>query len=158
MKSLAERIGKKLKSKKATLATAESCTGGWAAQAVTSIAGSSGWFERGWVVYSNDAKAEELGVKVSTLKKHGAVSEATAREMARGAIRRSRAAIALAVTGVAGPGGGSREKPVGTVCFAWARGTRVRSETRHFKGGRTRVRRQSVVRALQGVLEMLDSG
>ena len=158
MKSLAERIGKKLKSKKATLATAESCTGGWAAQAVTSIAGSSGWFERGWVVYSNDAKAEELGVKVSTLKKHGAVSEATAREMARGAIRRSRAVIALAVTGVAGPGGGSREKPVGTVCFAWARGTRVRSETRHFKGGRTRVRRQSVVRALQGVLEMLDSG
>ena len=155
MKRLAEKIGKKLKSERAMLATAESCTGGWAAQAATSAAGSSDWFERGWVVYSNSAKAEELGVRNSTLKKHGAVSEATAREMARGALRRSRATVALAITGVAGPGGGSRGKPVGTVCFAWARGSRLRSETKRFAGGRSRVRRQSVIRALKGVLEIL---
>jgi nicotinamide-nucleotide amidase len=137
------------------LATAESCTGGWVAQAVTAIAGSSAWFERGFVTYSNLAKRELLGVKQRTLKKHGAVSEETAREMAAGALRRSRASVALAVTGVAGPSGGSAAKPVGMVCFAWAKGRRVRSETRRFRGGREAVRRQSVVRALEGVLETL---
>lgn len=159
IEKLARRVGRRLKSAGATLATAESCTGGWAAQAVTSIAGSSDWFERGFITYSNAAKHELLGVRRRTLSRHGAVSEATAREMARGALRGSRADVALAVTGIAGPGGGSADKPVGTVCFAWARKAReVRSETLRFRGGRTSVRRQSVVRALEGVLEVLERG
>jgi nicotinamide-nucleotide amidase len=136
--------------------SAESCTGGWVAQAVTSIAGSSEWFERGFVTYSNASKQEMLGVRKSTLQRHGAVSEETAREMAAGALKRSRGSIALAVTGVAGPSGGSAAKPVGMVCFAWAtRRGRLRSETRRFRGGREAVRRQSVIRALEGVLEAL---
>jgi nicotinamide-nucleotide amidase len=139
------------------LATAESCTGGWVAQAVTAIAGSSAWFERGFVTYSNDAKHELLGVSTGTLQKFGAVSEETAREMARGALARSRAGVAVAVTGIAGPGGGSAAKPVGTVCFAWAgRRGLVRSEIRRFRGGRESVRRQSVIRALEGILELLQ--
>ena len=137
---------------------AESCTGGWVAQAVTSIAGSSEWFERGFVTYSNAAKHEMLGVRKNTIRKHGAVSEETAREMASGALKRSRGTIALAVTGVAGPSGGSAAKPVGLVCFAWAtRRGRLRSETRRFRGGREAVRRQSVVRALEGVLAALGA-
>lgn len=137
------------------LVTAESCTGGWVAQAVTSIAGSSEWFERGYVTYSNAAKREALGVRKATLERHGAVSEPTAREMARGALRRSRGTIAVSITGVAGPAGGSPGKPVGTVCFAWAQGRKIRSETRRYKGGRRNVRRQSVVHALRGVLKWL---
>ena len=138
------------------LATAESCTGGWIAQAVTSVAGSSDWFERGFVTYSNEAKKESLGVRAATLSRHGAVSEETAREMAAGAVKRSRAQIAVAVTGIAGPGGGTRTKPVGMVCFAWARGRRApESATRHFSGGRESVRRKSVVAALQGLLERI---
>ena len=156
MKSLAERIAARLKTGGAMLATAESCTGGWAAQALTAIAGSSAWFERGFVTYSNEAKQELLGVSKRTLKKFGAVSEETAREMARGALRRSRGSIALAVTGVAGPGGGSRTKPVGMVCFAWARGRSVWSETLRLKGNRDAVRRQSVLHALRGVLKLLE--
>src|SRR4051812_29760378 len=157
MEKLARRLGRLLKKKRLMLVTAESCTGGWAAQAVTAIAGSSDWFDRGYVTYSNAAKRELLKVKSSTLERHGAVSEATAGEMARGALARSRASVSLSITGVAGPAGGSREKPVGTVCFAWARARTVRSETCHFKGNRESVRRQSVVRALQGVIELLDS-
>jgi nicotinamide-nucleotide amidase len=142
---------------KAMLVTAESCTGGWVAQAITSVAGSSAWFERGFITYSNAAKQEVLGVSKKTLKDHGAVSEETAREMARGALARGCGTIALAVTGIAGPGGGSTAKPVGMVCFAWARkGAAARSETRRFRGGREAVRRQSVVRALEGVLELLE--
>jgi nicotinamide-nucleotide amidase len=140
------------------LVSAESCTGGWAAQAVTSIAGSSAWFERGFVTYSNAAKREVLGVAKKTLQIHGAVSEETAREMALGALKRGHGSVALAVTGVAGPAGGSAAKPVGMVCFAWAaRGGLLRSETRRFRGGREAVRRQSVMRALEGVLEVLKS-
>jgi len=155
--ALAARTGRRLKRAKATLVTAESCTGGWVAQSMTSIAGSSAWFERGFVTYSNAAKRELLGVKAGTIRRHGAVSEETAREMAAGALARSRGTVALAVTGVAGPSGGSAAKPVGMVCFAWAgkRG-RLRSETRRFRGGREAVRRQSVVRALEGVLELLE--
>lgn len=138
-----------------TLVTAESCTGGWVAQAVTSIAGSSDWFERGYVTYSNAAKCEDLGVAKGTLLRHGAVSEPTARAMARGALAHSRGTIALAITGIAGPGGGAPGKPVGTVCFAWARGRRMRSETKRFRGGRNSVRRQSVAHALRGVLKWL---
>ncbi|HEX2651616.1 MAG TPA: CinA family protein [Burkholderiales bacterium] len=153
--SLARRVGKALKKRKQLLVTAESCTGGWTAQAVTAIAGSSDWFERGYVTYSNVAKQQLLGVGATTLRRFGAVSEETARAMARGALRRSRGTLALAITGVAGPGGGTPEKPVGTVCFAWAQGRKLRSETRRFGGGRTAVRRRSVIHALQGLLRWL---
>ena len=158
MDELAKKVGERLKAAGAQLVTAESCTGGWVAQAVTAIAGSSSWFERGFVTYSNDAKQELLGVTKQTLEAHGAVSEETAREMADGALKRSKGTIALAVTGVAGPGGGTREKPVGMVCCAWADGKKLRSETRRFSGDRDSVRRQSVIRALQGVLETLAGG
>jgi len=151
--ALARKVGRRLKASGAKLATAESCTGGWVAQAVTAIPGSSEWFERGFVTYSNEAKQEMLGVKRGTLKKHGAVSEATAREMAKGALRRSRATLAVAVTGVAGPTGGSDTKPVGMVCFSWATKQKGWSETRRFRGNRESVRRQSVVHALKGVLK-----
>jgi nicotinamide-nucleotide amidase len=153
--SLSRRTGKALQKEGRTLSTAESCTGGWVAQAITSIAGSSSWFERGYVTYSNAAKREMLGVSARTLARHGAVSEPTAREMARGALRKSRAGIAVSITGIAGPGGGVPGKPVGTVCFAWARGRKIRSETKRFKGGRGRIRRQSVIHALRGVLKWL---
>ena len=158
MNALAARVGRRLKRAGTLLVTAESCTGGWAAQAMTAIPGSSDWFERGFVTYSNAAKRELLGVKAATLKKHGAVSLQTAREMARGALRRSRAGVALAITGVAGPTGGSASKPVGTVCFAWARGRKMKSETRRFRGARQQVRRRSVEHALKGVLQMLKHG
>jgi nicotinamide-nucleotide amidase len=150
---LARKTGTALKKKGQMLVTAESCTGGWAAQTLTSIAGSSEWFERGYVTYSNAAKRDDLGVPEATLLRHGAVSEPTARAMARGALTHSRGTIAVAITGIAGPGGGAPGKPVGTVCFAWARGRRMRSETKRFRGGRNSVRRQSVAHALRGVLK-----
>jgi nicotinamide-nucleotide amidase len=155
VKRLARRIGAALKKRGLLLVTAESCTGGWVAMEVTAIAGSSHWFERGYVTYSNAAKREELGVSEQTLSRHGAVSEETAREMAAGALQHGRGQVALAITGVAGPAGGSRDRPVGTVCFAWAHGSKISSETRRFDGDRASVRRQSVLRALQGVLELL---
>ena len=157
LKALAKRAGTRLKRRNLKLATAESCTGGWIAQAVTSVSGSSGWFDRGFVTYSNEAKKELLGVRARTLSRHGAVSRETAKEMAAGALARSRAQVAIAVTGVAGPAGGTKAKPVGTVCFAWSqkRGA-MESVTRRFRGGRERVRRQSVVFALQGLLERLE--
>jgi nicotinamide-nucleotide amidase len=158
MDDLARDLGRRLQAAKAVLVTAESCTGGWAAQVVTSVAGSSAWFDRGFVTYSNAAKQELLGVRAETLRQHGAVSEETAREMALGALARSQGTVALSVTGVAGPGGGTRDKPVGTVCFAWALGKQVRSETRLFSGDRESVRKQSVVRALEGVLGALGGG
>jgi len=159
---LSRKTGTALKRKGRFLVTAESCTGGWVAQALTSVAGSSDWFERGYVTYSNAAKREDLGVPRRILDRHGAVSEQTARAMALGALRRGggdrrrrRAGISLAITGIAGPGGGAPGKPAGTVCFAWAHGRRIRSETRRFQGGRMRVRRQSVAHALRGVLKWL---
>ena len=158
MSELVQRIAERLAARSAMLATAESCTGGWAAQELTGLAGSSNWFERGFVTYSNAAKQEMLGVHADTLARYGAVSEETGREMALGALAHSRASVALAVTGIAGPGGGTRDKPVGTVCFAWAaKGIAARSETRQFAGDREAVRRQSVERALAGVLELLDA-
>jgi nicotinamide-nucleotide amidase len=153
VKALAAKLGRRLKAGRARLVTAESCTGGWISQAVTAISGSSDWFERGFVTYSNAAKQDMLGVKERTLEKHGAVSEQTAREMARGALKRSRGTIAVAVTGVAGPAGGTATKPVGTVCFCWATRRARRSETRRFRGNRESVRRQSVVHALKGLLK-----
>ena len=156
MKALARRVAQRLKASGALLVTAESCTGGWAAQAVTAVPGSSHWFERGFVTYSNAAKQELLGVRPETLSRHGAVSEETAREMALGALSRSRGTLALAITGVAGPGGGTEAKPVGTVCFAWTtKAGAVRVETRQFSGGREAVRKQSVEHALAGVLELM---
>ena len=122
------------------------------------MAGSSAWFDRGFVTYSNAAKEELLGVRAETLSAHGAVSEETAREMARGALERSKATVAVSITGVAGPTGGTPEKPVGTVCFAWARGSAVRSETRRFAGDRESIRRQSVILALEGVMRALGGG
>jgi nicotinamide-nucleotide amidase len=158
MDELARKVGQRLKTAAQSLVTAESCTGGWVSQAVTSVAGSSDWFERGFVTYSNAAKEDMLGVRPETLERHGAVSEETAREMAQGALAHSKGTIALAVTGVAGPSGGSRDKPIGTVCFAWATNRMVKSETKRFPGDRESVRRQSVIRALEGVLETLAGG
>jgi len=156
--TLATLVGARLHAERMLLATAESCTGGWVAQALTAIAGSSGWFERGFVTYSNAAKMEMLHVKANTLQAHGAVSEQVAGEMAVGALAHSHAQLAVAVTGVAGPGGGSPDKPVGTVCFAWARTNRkVTAVTHHFSGDRENVRRQSVIAALQGVLDLLEN-
>jgi len=152
---LAGEVGGALKAKGWKLVTAESCTGGWAAMALTAIPGSSDWFERGYVTYSNEAKREELGVAEETLRRHGAVSEQTAREMAAGALQKSHGHVALAITGVAGPTGGTPEKPVGMVCFAWTDGSKMTSVTKHFAGDRESVRRQSVVHALRQVLELL---
>ena len=146
---LAAELGVALKQRGWMLALAESCTGGMAAQTVTAVAGSSAWFERGFVTYSNAAKIEMLGVSPTTLEQHGAVSEQTAREMALGALKHSQAQIAAAITGIAGPDGGTADKPVGTVCFAWADVTgEVSSETKRFEGERDAVRRQSAYHAL----------
>lgn len=154
---LSQRLGAALAARGLMLATAESCTGGGVAQGVTDTAGSSGWFERGFVTYSNDAKRELLGVSADTLAHHGAVSEAVAREMAAGALAHSHAQVSLAVTGIAGPGGGIPDKPVGTVCFAWALGGGLYSATCHFTGDREAIRRQAVVAALEGVLQRLPA-
>ncbi|MCG6874214.1 MAG: CinA family protein [Betaproteobacteria bacterium] len=155
--SLAERVGMRLKADGLLLACAESCTGGWVAQAITAVAGSSDWFDRGFVTYSNAAKQEMLDVPIETLDRFGAVSEETARAMAMGALARSRAGITLAITGVAGPTGGTPAKPVGMVCCAWARRDgATESKTLRFAGDREQVRRQSVIAALEGVLERLD--
>jgi nicotinamide-nucleotide amidase len=149
-------LGGRLKARGLKLATAESCTGGWVAQAVTAVAGSSDWFERGFVTYSNEAKREMLGVAAATLERAGAVSEETALEMARGALAASRAQVAVSITGVAGPTGGTAAKPVGMVCFGWAlAGGAADAATKHFAGDREAVRRQSVAHALQGLLERI---
>ena len=137
------------------MATAESCTGGMIAAACTDLAGSSNWFERGFVTYSDEAKTEMLGVDAELIARHGAVSEEVARAMAYGAIRRSRAQSAVAVTGVAGPGGGSAGKPVGTVWFAWATPAGLASEVRRFDGDRAAVRQATVRHALQRLLALL---
>lgn len=154
---LAEQVGHALKTNRLMLATAESCTGGWIAEAVTMVPGSSAWFERGFVTYTYISKREMLGVKEATLEQYGAVSERTAAEMVQGALAASHAQVAVAVSGTAGPDGGTPDKPVGTVCIAWStKGGAVRSETRHYSGNREQVRMQSVVRALQGILELLQ--
>jgi len=151
---LATRLGVILQSRGWMLATAESCTGGWIAKCVTDIAGSSAWFDRGFVTYSNMAKQELLGVPAQTLESAGAVSEPTVAAMAQGALTRSRAHLVVAVSGIAGPGGERPGKPVGTVCFAWAtRDGQARVVTRRFAGDREAVRRQSVACALQGLLD-----
>jgi len=150
---LAARLGHALEARGWKVATAESCTGGLVAGAITAIAGSSTWFDRGFVTYSNDAKVELLGVTMATLAAAGAVSEATAREMAAGALAASRADLVVAVTGIAGPSGGTPDKPVGLVCFAWARrGGAAEARTARFAGDRAEVREAAVVAALEGLL------
>lgn len=154
---LVTRIAEKLKAENARVSTAESCTGGWLAKTLTDLPGSSDWFEYGFVSYGNNAKQDQLAVPAETLDRYGAVSAEAAEAMARGALSRSGAELAVAVTGIAGPGGGSVGKPVGTVWFAWARrGQDPISRCRCFDGDRDAVRRQSVVAALSGLLELLD--
>ena len=157
--ALGEQVGAALNQHKLVLTTAESCTGGWIGEVVTMVSGSSAWYDRGFITYTNAAKQQMLGVKAATLREHGAVSEPVVREMVAGALAASGAHLAVSVSGVAGPTGGTPDKPVGTVCIGWARkggaaGTAWRSETCRFSGDREAVRRQSVIRALQGVLEM----
>ena len=159
LEELARQVGEGLFARGWLLATAESCTGGWVATVVTAVPGSSAWFERGFVTYHNDAKREMLGVRASTLEAEGAVSEATVLEMVRGALDHSRAQVALAVSGIAGPGGGTTGKPVGTVWFAWrTREGLERAAVRRFDGGRRAVREQAVAAALAGVLDILGGG
>lgn len=158
MLNLAMTVGKRLAERGWMLVTAESCTGGWAGQAVTAVSGSSGWYERGYITYSNTAKCEMLGVQQTTLDRYGAVSPQTAQEMAIGALNRSHAQIGVSITGIAGPDGGTAAKPVGLVCFAWAaQDGLVRQETHYFTGDRETVRRQAVATALQGILRILEN-
>ncbi len=154
--TLVRRIAAALTAKSARLAVAESCTGGWLAKVLTDQPGSSQWFGYGFVTYSDEAKQAILGVSGETLAHRGAVSEDVAEQMATGARLASAAEIAVAITGIAGPDGGSTAKPTGTVCFAWAGpGVQLCSTTRRFDGDRAAVRRQSVVAALEGVLVQL---
>ncbi|MCP5150495.1 MAG: nicotinamide-nucleotide amidohydrolase family protein [Ectothiorhodospiraceae bacterium] len=155
IEALARDLGARLATRGLTVTTAESCTGGWIAQAITSVAGSSGWFGRGFVTYSNAAKHEMLGVRRRTLEAHGAVSEETVREMARGALEAARADLAVAVSGIAGPGGATPGKPVGTVCLAWAGpGGKLRSTLVRYHGDREAIRRQAVEEALTGLIAL----
>ena len=157
MNTLATQVGAALKAHGLMLTTAESCTGGGVASALTDIGGSSAWFERGFVTYSNEAKCDMLGVAQEMLARHGAVSEAVVREMVAGALQYSKSQMALAVSGVAGPDGGSAEKPVGTVWFAWGiKSGACEARLHRLPGSRTEVRVQAVRIALQGVLEMLS--
>lgn len=153
--ALVTELAAALLARGAQMATAESCTGGLIAGACTDIAGSSDWFERGFVSYSNQAKTEMLGVDPALIAAHGAVSEAVALAMARGAVAHSRAQCSVAVTGVAGPGGGSPAKPVGTVWFGWSVNGRAEAECLRFDGDRAAVRQQTVEHALQGLLRRL---
>ncbi len=154
---LAKQVGKALRSRGLMLTTAESCTGGGIAFAITKVAGSSAWIDRGFVTYSNISKEEMLGVSPDTIETHGAVSEETASEMAMGALQYSRAQVALSVSGIAGPDGGTPDKPVGTVWFAWAVGRTVKTACHHLSGDRDAVRVKAVRIALQGVLDLLNS-
>ncbi len=152
----AVQLGQALKARGFMLALAESCTGGMVAEAITSIAGSSAWFDRGFITYSNAAKIDMLDVSSTTLEKFGAVSEQTATEMAIGALKNSDAQIAGSITGIAGPDGGSPEKPVGTVCFAWAgKNMPVSACTHWFNGNRDSVRKQAAIFMIAGLIERL---
>jgi len=155
---LAREVGSNLQASARMLVTAESCTGGWVAEVVTMVPGSSGWFERGFITYTNRAKQEMLGVQGATLERYGAVSEETVGEMVAGALAHSPGDVALAVSGVAGPSGGTAAKPVGMVCLAWgARGGMSISATHYFPGDREAVRRQTVIAALEGLIKILQA-
>ncbi|HZV54601.1 MAG TPA: nicotinamide-nucleotide amidohydrolase family protein [Rhodocyclaceae bacterium] len=157
LERLSAQVGAALLERSLMLATAESCTGGWVAQVITHTAGSSAWFDRGFVTYANEAKIGMLGVRPETLTAHGAVSPETAAEMAAGALANSNALISLSITGVAGPTGGSPGKPVGTVCFAWCkRGQAPFAERCQFIGNRESIRRQAVIHALEDLLARME--
>jgi nicotinamide-nucleotide amidase len=158
LERLAHRLGTALASRGWHVAAAESCTGGWVAKTITDIAGSSEWFGAGWVTYSNTAKTKLLGVPAEIIEAQGAVSEAVVRAMADAARRQSGAELAVAVSGVAGPGGGTAAKPVGLVWFAWAGPERIDAESHRFDGDREAVRRQSVAHALRGLIERAGGG
>ena len=154
---LSGRLGDALRDRGLMMAAAESCTGGWIGQAVTMVPGSSKWFDRGFVTYTNEAKQDMLGVTAETLSEFGAVSEQTVREMVAGALSRSRAQVAVAVSGIAGPDGGSRAKPVGTVLLAWGeKGGGIQTRVMHFQGDRDAVRRETVIAALEGLVVLLN--
>jgi nicotinamide-nucleotide amidase len=154
---LAEATGRALKSNHLMLVTAESCTGGWIAKTVTDVSGCSDWFDCGMAAYSYEAKQAMLGVRIETLMEHGAVSRETVIEMVSGALIHSGASVAVAVTGIAGPTGGTADKPVGTVWIGWKRrGGYPDAQVFHFAGDREAVRRQTVAAALQGLLRMLN--
>ena len=155
--ALAAQLAQALLARGWMLATAESCTGGMIAAACTDLAGSSQWFERGFVTYSNAAKSDSLGVDAAAIEAHGAVSEVVARAMAFGAVRHSQAQASVAVTGVAGPTGGSPDKPVGTVWFGFSVGGRLSSELRHFAGDRAAVREATVRHALTRLLQLVQA-
>jgi nicotinamide-nucleotide amidase len=154
---LSAQLGERLRVSRHMLVTAESCTGGWIAKAVTDVPGSSDWFDCGLAAYSYEAKQALLGVRPETLERHGAVSRETVLEMVSGALSHSGATLAVAVTGIAGPGGGTPDKPVGTVWLAWKRrGGYPKAEVHHFAGDRDAVRRQTVEMALRGLGALLD--
>ena len=156
LKLLSQAVGARLAEAGLTLVTAESCTGGWVGQLVTAQAGSSHWFERGFITYANEAKIEMLGVPPAVLAMHGAVSEETASAMAAGALKHSHAEAALAISGIAGPGGGTPQKPVGLVCYGWALadGTLL-SSTCRLDGDREEIRSRAVAAALRGLIELI---
>lgn len=156
---LSQQLANTLLQQQKQLAVAESCTGGWLAKCLTDIPGSSHWFERGFVTYSNAAKQEMLGVLPATLAREGAVSEAVVREMAAGVLRHSAADLAIAISGIAGPGGAVAGKPVGTVCFGLAEiDKKIQTDTQYFEGNREAVRRQAVAYALSRLLHVLGHG
>jgi nicotinamide-nucleotide amidase len=156
LRALAQKLGERLTAAGLRMATAESCTGGWIAKVMTDIPGSSSYFERGFVTYTNESKQEMLGVRAETLDAHGAVSAATVEEMVRGALEHSSADIAVAVSGIAGPTGGSAEKPVGTIFFAWGDGEgRIKTQHQRLDGERDAIRKKAVEIALQGLLQLV---
>jgi len=156
--ALSEALAAPCRQRRLLIATAESCTGGWAAQVITHTAGSSEWFDRGFVTYSNEAKTEILYVNTVSLADFGAVSTEVAAEMAVGALKHSRADLSVSITGIAGPGGGSSGKPVGTVCFAWCvRGSAPKTDRQVFSGDREMVRRKAVLHALNGLVALANS-
>lgn len=161
MYALAQQLGLALQARSLRMVLTESCTGGWLAKCVTDVPGSSEWFDQGFVTYSNASKQSQLEVNAGTLETHGAVSEQVVREMVSGGLSRSQAEIAVAVSGIAGPGGGSDEKAVGMVWFAW--GMRkfgienIETLLQHFSGNREAIRRQAVMAALEGVLKFVES-
>ena len=163
---LAEKVAAQLKQTGAWLGTAESCTGGWVAKCLTDVPGSSSWFERGYVVYNGQAKQQMLGVPPAIIEANGEVSEEVVRSLSEGVLAKSNASISLSISGIAGPGGGSEEKPVGTVWFAWSRadkvagvvrGVKTVAESQCFNGDREAVRRQAVIHSLQGVLTLISN-
>ena len=155
MSDMPQKLAERLLALQWQMATAESCTGGLISACCTDLAGSSAWFDRGFVTYSNDAKTQMLGVPSDLISAHGAVSQTVAQAMAMGAVYRSKAQVSVAVTGVAGPSGGSPEKPVGTVWFGWCINGLVATELQHFEGDRNLIRQATVLHALSGLLNRL---